>query len=289
MLAIFFTILGHISYGTTNVLWKNPRNEMGTLPLIIIRSLFCFVIFLCSYYLLRALSIIPVTTFSWIDLVQTMAICMVNYFGLFFFLKSMKHAQVSNTIGFGKINIIIGVAAGYFFYGEEISALKVFLCVVVLVGVSLIEFSAKKNSTLLSKGLLYTVLAKIFWSSAYFYVPFIDKLGAVLFCVVLEFTVCTLSIFLYILTKPTQFIISNVSSRTKKEVGLLILLGTLGTFCLNFALANMSIILFAVIGLIEPVIGLLITKVYHKEILTGYQKIGIGLGILSAFVLAVTK
>lgn len=289
MLAILITILGHISYGTTNVLWKNPRNELGTLPLIIIRSLCCFLIFLVSYFVLTGLQIIPTTQFTWIDLVQTAGICAVNYFGLFFFLQSMKHTQVSNTIGFGKIGLIIGVATGYFFYGEEISALKIFLCIVVLIGVSLIEMSGRTSKrSFLSKGLLYTVLAKIFWSTAYFYVPFIDKLGPVLFCAVLEFTVCTLSCILFLMN-PTKIDFKNITPTTKKEIGLLIFLGTLGTFCLNFALANMSIILFAIIGLIEPVLGLLISKFYHKESLSRYQKIGITLGILSAFILSVAK
>lgn len=288
MLAIFIIILGHISYGTTNVLWKNPRNEVGTLPLILIRSACCFLIFFSSYFVLTGLQIIPKTQFSWIDVMQTAGICAVNYFGLFFFLQSMKHTQVSNTIGFGKIGLIIGVAAGYFLYGEEISALKIFLCIVVLIGVSLIEVSARKKASFLSKGLLYTVLAKIFWSTAYLYVPFIEKLGPVLFCAVLEFTVFSLSFVLFFFD-PAKLNLRNISSTTKKEIGLLIFLGTLGTFCLNFALANMSIILFAIIGLIEPILGLLISKLYHKERLAQYQKIGIGLGILSAFILSVTK
>lgn len=288
MLAIFITILGHISYGTTNVLWKNPRNEVGTLPLILIRSACCFLIFFSSYFVLTELQIIPKTQFTWIDVMQTAGICAVNYFGLFFFLQSMKHTQVSNTIGFGKIGLIIGIAAGYFLYGEEISALKIFLCIVVLIGVSLIEVSDRKKASILSKGLLYTVLAKIFWSTAYFYVPFIEKLGPVLFCAVLEFTVFSLSFVLFFFD-PAKLNLRNVSSTTKKEIGLLIFLGTLGTFCLNFALANMSIILFAIIGLIEPILGLLISKLYHKERLAQYQKIGIGLGILSAFILSVTK
>lgn len=288
MLAIFITILGHISYGTTNVLWKNPRNEVGTLPLILIRSACCFLIFFSSYFVLTELQIIPKTQFTWIDVMQTAGICAVNYFGLFFFLQSMKHTQVSNTIGFGKIGLIIGVAAGYFLYGEEISALKIFLCIVVLIGVSLIEVSDRKKASFLSKGLLYTVLAKIFWSTAYLYVPFIEKLGPVLFCAVLEFTVFSLSFVLFFFD-PAKLNLRNISSTTKKEIGLLIFLGTLGTFCLNFALANMSIILFAIIGLIEPILGLLISKLYHKERLAQYQKIGIGLGILSAFILSVTK
>jgi drug/metabolite transporter (DMT)-like permease len=81
----------------------------------------------------------------------------------------------------------------------------------------------------------------------------------------------------------------HVSKRTKYEIGLLIILGTLGTFCLNFALANISIIMFAVIGLIEPVIGLSISKLYHKEKLSRIQQWGIAAGVVAAFILSATK
>lgn len=288
MFPIFFTILGHIAYGTTNVLWKNPRNEVGTLPLIIIRSLGCLVIFSVSFFVLQAVGIISMPQVSASDILQTMGICAINYFGLFFYLKAMKHAPVAHTIGFGKIGLIIGIAVGYFVYDEEISLLKIFLAALVLIGVSMIEFSSGKRTTLLSKGLLYSVLCKVFWSTAFLYVPFITKLGPILFCVVLEFTVCTMSLLLF-LWKPTKISHLTVSKRTKYEIGLLIILGTLGTFCLNFALANISIIMFAVIGLIEPVIGLSISKLYHKEKLSPIQQWGIAAGVVAAFILSATK
>ncbi|MBH1960710.1 MAG: DMT family transporter [Flavobacteriia bacterium] len=288
MLAVFLTIMGHLAYGTTNVLWKNPRNDLGTLPLIIIRSFACMIIFGTGYFILTGLKVIPTPDFTWLDIVQTMGICAVNYFGLYFYLKSMKYTQVSNTIGFGKIGLIIGIAIGYFVYNEELSALKIILSIAVLAGVWLIDSAARQQSAIISKGLIFTILSKIFWASAYFYVPFINKLGPMLFCVVLEITVCALSCLLY-LSKPTKVDLKNISRRTKYELGLLIILGTTGTFCLNFALGSISIILFAIIGLIEPVIGLGISKIYHKESLTRMQQAGIALGIIAAFVLSATK
>ncbi|ACU07744.1 hypothetical protein FIC_01296 [Flavobacteriaceae bacterium 3519-10] len=288
MISIFITILGHIAYGITNVLWKNPRNELGTLPLIIVRSFVCMLIFGLAFIILSAWGVIPYPTVSAMDIVGTLGICAVNYFGLFFFLKSMKHAPVSHTIGFGKIGLVIGIAGGYFVYGEEISLLKVLMAIVVLIGVSMIEFSSQKRPTIISKGLLYAILCKFFWGTAYLYVPFINKLGPILFCAILEFTVCTMSIILF-LWKPTKIKVAEISSRTKYEVGLLILLGMVGTFCLNFALANISIIMFAVIGLIEPIIGLVISKVYHKEKLSRIQQIGIAAGVTAAFILSATK
>ena len=288
MTAILVTILGHLCYGTTNVMWKNPRNEMGTLPLIIIRSFCSFLIFLISYFVLTDLALIPVPKVTPVDLLRTAGICAVNYFGLFFYLKSLKHAPVSSTIGFGKVSLIIGVLSAYFLYDEEISPLKIFMCIVVLIGVTLIERAARIGSSGISKGLLYSILSKIFWGTAYLYVPFIEKLGPVLFCVVLEFVVFTMSCLL-LLGSRSKFPTHIITRRTKLELSILVLLGTGGTFCLNFALASISILLFAALALIEPILGLIISKLYHRERLTPLQHVGIWMGIVAAFVLSVTR
>ncbi|MDF0720544.1 DMT family transporter [Kaistella sp. PBT33-4] len=288
MTALLITILGHLCYGTTNVMWKNPRNEMGTLPLIITRSFFSFLIFLFSFIALTNLGLLTAPKITFRDLLSTAGICAVNYFGLFFYLKSLKHAPVSSTIGFGKVSLIIGVLSAYFLYDEEISALKIGMCIIVLIGVTFIERAARIGSEVMSKGLMYSILCKLFWGTSYLFVPFIDKLGPILFCVVLEFIVCTLSCLL-LLASRSKFPSHTVSRRTKFEIGILVVLGTGGTFCLNFALANISILLFATLALIEPILGLIISKIYHRERLTPLQYAGVWMGIAAAFVLGVLK
>ncbi|QFG53422.1 DMT family transporter [Chryseobacterium sp.] len=288
MTALLITILGHLCYGTTNVMWKNPRNEMGTLPLIITRSFFSFLIFLFSFIALTNLGLLTAPKITFRDLLSTAGICAVNYFGLFFYLKSLKHAPVSSTIGFGKVSLIIGVLSAYFLYDEEISALKIGMCIIVLIGVTFIERAARIGSAVMSKGLMYSILCKLFWGTSYLFVPFIDKLGPILFCVVLEFIVCTLSCLL-LLASRSKFPSHTVSRRTKFEIGILVVLGTGGTFCLNFALANISILLFATLALIEPILGLIISKIYHRERLTPLQYAGVWMGIAAAFVLGVLK
>lgn len=288
MIALLVTILGHLFYGTTNVMWKNPRNEMGTLPLILTRSFFSFLIFLISFFALTNLDLITIPKITFWDLLNTAAICAVNYFGLFFYLKSLKHAPVSSTIGFGKVSLIIGVLSAYFLYDEEISTVKIIMCIIVLIGVTFIERAARIGSAVMSKGLMYSILCKLFWGTSYLFVPFIDKLGPILFCVVLEFIVCTLSCLLLIGSR-SKFPSHTVSRRTKFEIGILVVLGTGGTFCLNFALANISILLFATLALIEPILGLIISKIYHKERLTPLQYAGVWMGIVAAFVLGLTK
>ena len=139
MLSIFLIIIGHASYGVTNTLWKNPRDILGTLPLIIYRSFFSFCILFITYYLLTYFNVLPTKKFNNIDLIKTFGICFINYFGLFFFLKSLKYTQISNTIGYSKIGLIIGVIIGYFFYHEKISVFKIFACLLILIAIFFIE------------------------------------------------------------------------------------------------------------------------------------------------------
>lgn len=285
MLSLFFIILGHSAYGITNTLWKNPRAELGTLPLIIFRSFCCFTIFLLSYFLLDYFEIIPKKSFDNSDLLKTIGICAVNYFGLFFYLKSLKHTQVSNSIGFSKMGLIIGVSIGYFVYHESVSLSKIIFCILLIISISVIEKATKTEKTKLSKGLIYTTLSRLFWSSAFLFVPFIEKLGALLFCTILEFTVCVMSILLFLFSNQ-KFRFKKPTAKTRKELFFLVLLGLIGTFSLNFAIVKTNIIVFAFLGLIEPVVGLIISRIYHREKVNKLQLIGIGLGLFCAFMLS---
>ncbi len=288
MLSIFLIIIGHTSYGVTNTLWKNPRDILGTLPLIIFRSFFSFFIFISSYYLLTYFNVLPTKSFKNIDLIKTFGICSINYFGLFFFLKSLKYTQISNTIGYSKVGLIIGVAVGYFFYHEEITILKILSCALILLAVFFIEKTQELKKGKVSKGLFYTILSRIFWSSAFFFVPFIESLGVLLFCAVLEFTVFALSVVLFLLN-PIKINFNNINRNIKIEIILLVVLGVVGTLSLNFAIVNVSIIIFAFMGLIEPIIGLLISRFYYNEKLEIYQIFGICFAMIGAFLLSIFR
>ena len=78
MLSIFLIIIGHALYGVTNTLWKNPRDILGTLPLIIYRSFFSFCILFITYYLLTYFNVLPTKKFNNIHLIKTFGICFIN-------------------------------------------------------------------------------------------------------------------------------------------------------------------------------------------------------------------
>ena len=59
MLSLYLIILGHMAYGVTNGLWKGPRDRVGTLPLILMRSFGCCVIFFISHLLFTYFQVLP--------------------------------------------------------------------------------------------------------------------------------------------------------------------------------------------------------------------------------------
>ena len=114
--------------------------------------------------------------------------------------------------------------------------------------------------------------------------PFIEKIGILLFCSILEAVVFSMSLILFLFQKDKSW--KGMDAKTRNEIFFLIILGTTGTFCLNFAITKTSIIVFAFMGLIEPILGILVSIFYHKEKINKLQFIGLALGLISSFVLS---
>ena len=147
------------------------------------------------------------------------------------------------------MGLIIGILIGVFFYGESISLVKGVACAAILLAVTLIEKSIKIEKTPISKGLVYSILSRLFWSTGLLFVPFIEKIGILLFCSILEAVVFSMSLILFLFQKDKSW--KEMDTKTRNEIFFLIILGTTGTFCLNFAITKTSIIVFAFMGLIR--------------------------------------
>ena len=182
------------------------------------------------------------------------------------------------------MRLIIGILIGVFFYGESISMIKASACAAILLAVTLIEKSIKIEKTPISKGLIYSILSRLFWSTGLLFVPFIEKIGILLFCSILEAVVFSMSLILFLFQKDKGW--KGMDAKTRNEIFFLIILGTTGTFCLNFAITKTSIIVFAFMGLLEPIIGILVSIFYHREKINKLQFVGLALGLVSSFVLS---
>ncbi len=283
MLSFLIIFVGHFAYGITNVLWKNPRNKISTFPLIALRSLGCLLlfstIFLFSDYKFPKLNVQ--------EFLQIFGICIINSLGLVFYVQSMKFGNANKIVGLGKLNIVIWILISIFIFQENIPPQKIFLGILVSIGIFLVDSDKNKKVNLKpSKALIFTVLSRVFWSTAFLFIPYIKEYGILLFCMILELAVFSVSISASCIQR-SKIEFKNVERKTFAEIMVLIILGCSGTLCLNFALAQMSIFLFAILALLEPIVGLLFARIYYKEKLEIPQIIGITMSLVSSFIMTI--
>ncbi len=282
---LIITLIGHLAYGITNPLWKSPAQKVGTFPLVMIRSLGCLLIFLLLFLFSEYFGYGKNYKLSANLFVEAFVLCCLNSLGLIFFIKSLQHGEVSTVIGLNKLNIIIGFVIAFLFRGEEITKGKILLGLVVALGIYLVDQNRnnKIGDFKPSKSFFYIFLSRFFWGTFFLLIPYIKDFGILLFCIVLESAVFTTSSIFYVFSNK-KFNFESIQKRTIIEILFLILLGCIGTVCLNFALAKMGIFLFAIIALIEPAIGLTFSKFYYKEKLEFQKILGIFISVVAVII-----
>lgn len=285
MLGFLIVFIGHFAYGITNVLWKNPREVVGTFPLIAMRSFGCILIFSIIFAVCNFYGTIKIPNISFMKFLKIFGLCAINSLGLVFYVTSLKYGNANKVIGFSKLNIVIWILISIFIFREDISTKKIILGLIITLGIYLIDSSKGFQKIKPSKALLFTILSRLFWSTAFLFIPDIKEFGILFFCIILELAVFTVSFTISIINK-NNLEIRQLRVKTQREIVLLIVLGCIGTLSLNFAIAEISIFLFAILALLEPVVGLIFARIYYQERLEFRQVLGISLALASSFVLA---
>ncbi len=211
-------------------------------------------------------------------------LCFVSTNGLFFFMKSIQHTEMSIVVGFNKIQIVLAIIFSLTVLHQAITVQKVIAMLFVIVGIFLLEYIYFIKNKKLSKGLFYSILARVCWSFGYLFVPFIQSFGILVFTMLLESVVLCTNI-IYLIFSKEKISLSHV--QIKKVIAplfIVAILGIVGELGNNFAKASMPIVLIAFIGLITPVVSLILSKVILKEQISTIQKLGIALCIAGAFI-----
>lgn len=222
---------------------------------------------------------------SMMKFLEIFGLCAVNSLGLVFYVTSLKYGSANKVIGFSKLNVVIWILISIFIFREEISSKKLILALLITIGIYLIDSSKGFEKLKPSKALWFTILSRIFWSTAFLFIPYIKEFGILFFCIVLELAVFAVSFTISIFQKD-QFEIKNANAKTLREITFLIILDSIGTLSLNFAIAEISIFMFAVLALLEPIVGLIFARIYYQERLELQQVLGISLSLASSFILS---
>lgn len=208
-----------------------------------------------------------------VEIGKAVALCAFSFFGLYFYVQSLKFEKVSLAVPISSISGIFGVLAGIIFLHEAVIINFIGALLLVLIGVNIVN-STPFGSYRLSKGVSYNLLAAFFWgiSFALFAIP-IKSLGAISFAFILEITVfvCSL-ILLRIENLKWWFPIHNIFDR---YILVLAILGFCGVLFYNLSLIYIPVTEASLLGVLTTVVSIIIAALLYKERLTRKQYIGI--------------
>jgi len=276
-----------VSFGLSNCFWDKPVKTTSPIRLIVLRSFFTSACFLLLAVLIENRvvklpfhQLIFLKEIYYFDVIKAIALCFVNFWGLFFFLKSMQHADSRVSISIGSAGTLIFILIGVVFYNERPTHTSYVYMVVFTIGWWFIENLSKEVWKLKwSRGVSFALLCMVFWRSAAFFPMAIGNVGVLYFSLILELTVFITSFFLLMIEDRTFIPHLPVQDLFKHKYNIfaLVLFGFMGVLFLNMAMVGTSLYSFAIIGMLQPLTSIIVGSFIFRTQLTFYQKIGIGI------------
>lgn len=214
-----------------------------------------------------------------IEIGKAVALCAFSFFGLYFYVQSLKFEKVSLAVPISSISGIFGVLTGIVVLQEVVTINFISALLLVLIGINIVN-AAPFGSHKLSKGVKYNLLAAFFWgvSFALFAIP-IKSLGAISFALILETTVFICSLLLLrIENLKWSFPIHEIFD---KYILVLAILGFCGVLFYNLSLIYIPVTEASLMGVLTTVVSVIIASILYKERLTVKQYIGIALIIVA--------
>lgn len=268
--------LSVFSFALSNCLWIYPLKRLSFLEVIIIRSLLTSVLF-WVLFAAEELGLIPQlytkpTEPQSLTVVYSVLLCVFSFFGLYFYVKSLKAEKVGIAVPVSNISSFFGVAVAVFFLGEQVHFTFYISFLLAFAGVMLVNNKPVKSFRF-TRGVHYNLLAAFFWgvSFALFVIP-VKALGAVLFSAILEITVFLCSIFLfYTENKKWFFPVYHID----KSIIALALLGFGGVIFYNLSFLYLPVSTISLLSTITPAFSVLFATILFRERLRLWQYVGV--------------
>lgn len=279
-----------LCFGITNCLWQPPLASLSVPVLILVRtiltsSFFLILILLNLYFQFDSLNSFykPFSELQFSDVAITIGICSINYWGLFFYNKSLSHTRTGITMIITCIGIVGSILFSILLYGEKITQHQVISMMLFIVGIWFLEnLDSSFLKLKLSKGVLYAILSLLFWSTWPLFPIAFAKVGVLWFCLILECTVLSLTFTIICFSGGLSQIVEYRFALLKngKWIIPLAILGFGGVLFSNLSMSGQAVSSYAIFGLVQPLISLFFAAIFLGERLTKLQYAGIALILL---------
>jgi uncharacterized membrane protein len=314
---ILASVISMICFGFADSLWRGPTQVFGAARTILFRNFFVLLVILPYYLLTERRSFISTDA-----VMATFGISILSYLGLYFFAKATKAGLTSVVVPVSSTNTLFTLLLHIIILDNAlingIAGFGIGLTVLGLIMLKVNWRNGKFDLVLLKEsGFRYALLAALFWGVSFGYSWFaVTFVGPALFSLIQEGIILVLAAgHSFVLL----FLNSSSENRFKRQlglfeheldaqpqngqsgskwkwsrqwkqysfvIGLIGILGAIGSLFNTIALDKASINTVTGIVVIAPVISVFFGQLYYGERLSLQQKIAIFLIIAGVFVIS---
>jgi drug/metabolite transporter (DMT)-like permease len=285
MLGFMYILFSSAFYGFSNAYWKKAIQDAPFLQVIFVRGLYTTSFFGLCYLADFQWSIFTPwlgirPAFNLVQLALSVGLCAFSFFGLYFFVRSLKSQAVSLVVPVSSINLF-GLLTAVLFLGESwgLSFLIATFCVVG--GIFLIfqsdwQFS---SASAFLKALGGSILASFFWGVSYALFKFpVAWLGVLPFSFLLEFCV-TLCVGFFLIFQKQKW-----QQIPQNPIRILALCIILGSVFLNIAYKTAPVTQIIFVSKSQLVLTLIFGQILYGEKVRPLKLLGITLLLLSIYI-----
>jgi len=306
-----------ICFGFADSLWRGPTQVFGAARTILFRNFFVLLVILPYYLLTERRSFISTDA-----VLATFGISILSYLGLYFFAKATKAGLTSVVVPVSSTNTLFTLLLHIIILDNAlingIAGFGIGLTVLGLIMLKVNWRNGKFDLVLLKEsGFRYALLAALFWGVSFGYSWFaVTFVGPALFSLIQEGIILVLAaghsfvllflnsssenrfkrqlgLFEHELDAHTQNGQSGSKWKLSRQwkqysfvIGLIGILGAIGSLFNTIALDKASINTVTGIVVIAPLISVFFGQLYYGERLSLQQKIAIFLIIAGVFVIS---
>ena len=285
MLGFLYILFSSAFYGFSNAYWKKAIQDAPFLQVIFSRGLYTTSFFGLCYLMDYQWGIFtpwlgerPVFTAA--ELAMSIGLCVFSFFGLYFFVRSLKTEAVSLVSPVSSINLF-GLLTAVLFLGETWGFAYSMATLCVVGGVFLLFQSDWHFSSISSflKALGGSILASFFWGISYslFKYP-VAWLGVIPFSFLLELCV-TLCVGVFLLFQKQKW-----QQIPQAPIRILALSIILGSVFLNIAYKTTTITQIIFVSKSQLVLTLIFGQILYREKVRPLKLLGIALLLLSIYI-----
>ncbi|MFA9197861.1 MAG: EamA family transporter [Aquirufa sp.] len=285
MLGFLYILFSSAFYGFNNAYWKKAIQDAPFLQVIFSRGLYTTSFFGLCYLMDYQWGIFtpwlgerPVFTAA--ELAMSIGLCVFSFFGLYFFVRSLKTEAVSLVSPVSSINLF-GLLTAVLFLGETWGFAYSMASLCVVGGVFLLFQSDWHFSSISSflKALGGSILASFFWGISYslFKYP-VAWLGVIPFSFLLELCV-TLCVGVFLLFQKQKW-----QQIPQAPIRILALSIILGSVFLNIAYKTTTITQIIFVSKSQLVLTLIFGQILYREKVRPLKLLGIALLLLSIYI-----